>query len=404
MGKRLLIASTCICLFLGRGWAQEQGQEGRDEGNVRQSKQQPRSGQYQRPIFLSGSVILDDGHKPGEQVQVELLCQGTVLRQVYTSSGGTFSLEINPSQNANTLQPMDASVSSLSSSQLGGVIGADAGASLASGSLGSLGITRRDSINLSACELQARLPGFRSDKIILGHRRALDNPDVGVIVLHRTDSIEGGTISLKTLAAPKEAKKAFEKAGKELSKKKIKFSEVTKELEKAVEIYPEFAAAWYLLGEVLLELKDRPAASEAFEQAVAADSQYVKPYLPLAMMALEEERWEQAAQWSRQVLQVNPQLIRAHYLNALANSSLGRIDAAEESALQVQKSSQAQNYPLIHYVLGWIMSQKGNFDSAAAEYRRFLEAQPTARMAEKLKEQLSQWEEQGLIQDPELNN
>ena len=51
---------------------------------------------------------------------------------------------------------------------------------------GQPGLTRYDSVNLSACELEAELSGFRSDKILLGLRRALDNPDVGVIVLHRS--------------------------------------------------------------------------------------------------------------------------------------------------------------------------------------------------------------------------
>ena len=349
---------------------------------------QQRTPMRQGPMFLSGKVILDDGQIPGQQVRVELVCQGTVVRQEYTPNNGTFSIEVN---RQDTLQAMDASISSLTYSPLGGGIGADpgGGASLS---------------HLSACELQAGLPGYLSDTLPLGSRRALDNPDVGVIVLHRLDSIEGGTISLKTLAAPEEARKAYEKAGKELRKKKVNLSKVANELEKAVEIYPKFAVAWHMLGEVLLAQKDRLGATEAFEQALAADSQYVNPYLFLALMALEEKRWEQAARLSDRALKVSPQQITAHYLNAVANSSLGRIDVAEESALQVQESSQAQNYPLIHYVLGWIMSQRGNFHSAAVEYRRFLEIQPHVPLAEKLKEQLTQWRKEGLIQKPEVHN
>lgn len=351
---------------------------------------QQRTPTRQGPMFLSGKVILDDGQIPGQQVRVELVCQGTVVRQEYTLNNGAFSIDVNRGRQ-DTLQAMDASISASTYSLLGGGIGADpgGGASLS---------------HLSACELQAGLPGYLSDTLPLGSRRALDNPEVGVIVLHRLDSIEGGTISLKTLAAPEEARKAYEKAGRELRKKKVNLSKVANELEKAVEIYPEFAVAWHMLGEVLLAQKDRLGATEAFEQAKAADSQYVNPYLFLALMALEEKRWDQAARLSDQALKVSPQQITAHYLNAVANSSLGRIDVAEESALQVQESSQAQNYPLIHYVLGWIMSQRGNFHSAAVEYRRFLEIQPHVPLAEKLKEQLTQWQIEGLIQKLGVNN
>ena len=173
---------------------------------------------------------------------------------------------------------------------------------------------------------------------------------------------------------------------------------MVKELEKAVEIYPEFASAWHLLGEVHLNQNDRPAASGAFEEAKIADPAYVNPYLALALMALEEERWQAAANLSGETLVLNPQLAKAHYYTALAYSSLGNIDVAEKSALRVLEHNQAQIFPLTYYVLGLADSQRGNFPSAAARYRTFLEIQPHVSLSGKLKEQLALWQKQGLIQ------
>lgn len=400
MGARSVTALALLCLFWELGWAQEQekGKEPRENQDRRQSRQR-RQRQFQRPVFLSGKVILDDGSVPPAQVPVDLVCQGRVIRQEHTSSGGTFSFQINLGRGPQgDFRPLDASISSSSGSPFGGGLGPDG----ASGSLGSrIGIIDSGSVNLSACELQAELAGFQSERIVLGPRRVLDNPDVGVIVLHRRESAEGGTISLKTLAAPKKAVKAFEKAGKELRKKKINYSKVTKELEEAVEIYPEFAAAWQLLGEARIELMDLAAARQAFGRALAADSQFVYPYLSLATLEMDEKEWENAARLSSQALEINPRLPRAHYFNALANSSLGNLDVAEESVLLVQNSNQAQSYPLTHYILGWIMSQKGNFESAAVEYRRFLELQPTATIGKELQEQVAEWQALGLIENSE---
>ena len=216
-------------------------------------------------------------------------------------------------------------------------------------------------------------------------------------MLHSLDGVGGGTISLKTLAAPKKAKEAYQKAGQEFTKEKPDYSEVTKELEKAVEIYPEFASAWNMLGQARLAQNDRPAASEAFEHAKAADSEYVNPYLSLAQMALEEERWQEAAELCSHALELSPQLAKAHYLNALAHGSLGKLDVAEESALLVLKSNQAPAYPLIYYVLGFAESQRGDFSAAATHYRLFLEIQPNAPLAQKLMDQLAQWQQSGLI-------
>ena len=52
---------------------------------------------------------------------------------------------------------------------------------------------------------------------------------------------------------------------------------------------------------------------------------------------------------------------------------------------------------MTHYILGWIQSQKGNFEDAAAEYRQFMEIEPTAAIGQELQEQIDQWESMGLI-------
>jgi len=402
MGKRVLLILMFLCLLSGWGVAQDQDQDQAQEPSSgdrdrSQSRRPRRDSQFRRPMFLSGKVVVEDGTPPTEPTQVELICLGTTIQQVYTSSGGIFSFQINlGGAGPNSPLPLDASMSSANSFPLGG--GMDPAGGGRNNNFGAyLGSTRYDSVNLSACELQAKLAGFRSDKILLGPRGALENPDVGVLVLHNSARAESATISLKTLAAPKDAKKAYQKALKELGKKKVNLAKTGKELEKAVKIYPEFSAAWHLLGEVRLELQDRTAARQAFEQAMAADSQYANPYIALAMLEIDQGRWEEAAQFSGRALELDSQLVRAHYFHALANSSLGRLNVAEESVLQVQKSASAKNYPLTHYILGWIMSQKGDFLTAAAEYRRFLEIAPTSQLGEKLQDQLARWTADGLI-------
>jgi tetratricopeptide (TPR) repeat protein len=336
-------------------------------------------------MYLSGKVLLDDGQEPGARTQVELLCQGSVIRQEYTSGSGTFSIEIAGGSQAST-RPVDASVASSDYSQsLGGGFGGGSRGATGLGSGGGFSSSGRE-IDLSACELRAQLPGYQSDVVALGRRRALDNPDVGVIILHSMKAPEGGTVSLKTLAAPKDARKAWEKAGKELQKENPNFSKASKELEKAIEIYPEFATAWYMLGEVRLV------------QNKTTDPEYANPYMSLALMNLEAGQWQEAADLCSQALALNPQLIKAHYLNSLAHGSLGSIDVAEESALLVLNNDQARNYPLTYYVLGFVDAQRGNFLSAAVRYRTFLEIQPNASLANKVKDQLAQWQEKGLIQ------
>ena len=399
---------TVLALFFLFGtwsWAQEQGggggggeggNQGSSEGGGGRSRSSSRrSQQFQRPIFLSGEVILDDGSVPSEQVTVNLVCQGTVIRQVHTSSSGSFSFQLNPGRTSqDSIQPIDASISS---SQYGGPLSGSMGGSTSGPFGNTASLIRTDSVNLSACELMAELTGFQSERISLGPRRALDNPDVGSILLHRTVVPESGTVSLKTLAAPKKATQAFDKARKELARKNIDLAKAKAELDKAVEIYPEFAAAWQLLGEVHLRQEARPEARAAFERAIASDSGFALPFLSLAAIELDAQQWEKATGLARQALEINPRLARAHYFKALADTSLGNLHAAEESALWVQNSGDAGRYPTTHYILGWIQSTKRNFESAAAEYRQFMELQPAAPIGQELRDQIGQWESLGLI-------
>lgn len=59
------------------------------------------------------------------------------------------------------------------------------------------------------------------EQIHLGTRRALDNPDVGTIILHRPANVEGLTISASAVAA-KDARKSYDKAPKATDIEQVK--------------------------------------------------------------------------------------------------------------------------------------------------------------------------------------
>ena len=185
-----------------------------------------------RPSFVSGKVLMDDGSSLPGPVTVNLVCQGSVRQQAATFGDGDFSLELDFD-----LKSMDASVSGNEADSVDAFARVPGGQSYSDREL-----------DLRGCELRTALAGFRSNSIKLGLRRSMENSDVGVIVLQRLDEVSGLTVSFTTLRAPKKARKAFDKAQKELKKPKGNISKAIKELKKAVKAFPEFAAAWYLLG------------------------------------------------------------------------------------------------------------------------------------------------------------
>ena len=155
------------------------------------------------------------------------------------------------------------------------------------------------------------------DPQLFGSRRTPGEPSV------LAESV-GTATSLTALSAPRKAKKAYRKASKELAREGPNHSKAVKELEKAVKRYPEFAEAWDLLGRVRVVSKDQSGAREAFEKAMAAEPNYVNPYLSLARLCLIERRWEEAAQLSGRVLRLIPDNVYAYYCRSLSSFYLGK--------------------------------------------------------------------------------
>ncbi|HUQ94081.1 MAG TPA: tetratricopeptide repeat protein [Bryobacteraceae bacterium] len=327
-----------------------------------QQQQQQQFPEMQRPIFFSGKVMLEDGTPPSEQVTIERVCNGNPRPEAYTDSKGRFHFQLGQ----NTAMMADASVSG----------GADVFGSSPGSPRGmsgqQRGISERD---LMGCELRASLAGYRSESVNLSGRRSMENPDVGTIILRRLANVEGLTFSASSAAAPKDAKKAFEK-GRELERKK-KFPEAQKELEKALAIYPKFANAWLELGKVMQAQNNQPEARKAYEEALKADSKLVEPYVQLAFFAAQEKNWKDSAAASQRALKLNPyDFPQAYFYNAVANLNLKDLDAAEKSAREGIKSDGGKRMPKMRHVLGIVLAQKNDVSGAMEQMKGYLSMIP----------------------------
>lgn len=331
-----------------------------------------------RPVFIEGKVVMEDGTVPPEQVNIERVC-GTVIRvQGYTDSKGRFSFQLG--QNDNLMQ--DASMSSASDSISGGGFGMPGAGNR------NRGFSERDLMN---CEIRASLPGYRSDTVNLAGRRALDNPHIGTIVLHRLAKVEGFTFSATSAFAPKDAKKAFDKGMQALKKKNA--NDAQSEFQKAVDSYPKFAVAWYQLGVLYAQQNKPEEARNALTKSIEADEKYVNPYAVMARLAGAEQKWDDVAQYSSRAIRLNPYFSPdVYYLSAVANYNLKKMDDAEESAREAAKMDPQHRNPRINHLLGVILAQKQAYPEAADNMRTFLKAVPQGPDADMVKKQLAEVE------------
>ena len=327
--------------------------------------------------FISGMVQMDDGTPPPQSLTVEKICGSRRTPAAYTDRKGHFSFQVGGG-GASTIMP-DASESSSNTGFGPPPIPGTRAASQAA-----------NDTNLSDCELIAVLPGYRSDNIYLGQRRSLDNPDVGVIVLHRLANVPGTTISATLLNAPKPARKAYDKGMDELraGKKDAAF----KEFQKAVELHPTFAAAWYQIGHA--QVSSEPAQARlSFDHAIQADPKYVNPYLDLSLLEIREGRWNDAITITTKAIQLDPvDFPLVFFYRSIAEFNTDRLDEAEKSAREADHLDAAHRIPKIQQLLAQVLLQKHDYVGAAQYMREYLKRAPDAGDADKSRQQLADME------------
>ena len=229
-------------------------------------------------------------------------------------------------------------------------------------------------------------------------RSAMENPDVGVIILHRIAGVVGNVISVTTLVAPKKAGKAYQSGLKEMRKKKPNYEKGALQFEKAVAEYPEFAAAWAALGDARIGMNDEASAKEAYTKSLAADPKYLKPFDPLLRMALKAQDWRTVETLGEQYLELNPNEMQLRFYTAVAAINNGNPEKAEETVLAIRATDNKDDFPQSHQIMGLIHSQRGEFEKAAAEYRVYVEKQPNGNGIAGVKKQLNEWEILGVIE------
>lgn len=332
-----------------------------------------------RDYFFSGKVMFDDGTEPNPDIRIERVCGSTPRLEAHTDSKGRFSFQLGHEMSVDT----DAADPSA-----GAYSGAYPGNGNFNSQMGGMGNASNPSDPLWNCELRASYPGYRSDVVELSSRRPLDSPDLGTIVLHRLTSVAGTTISLTTALAPKHAQKDYEK-GLQLAAKGD-FEEAEKHFIKATDAYPKYAIAWFALGDIQQKTGNAEGARKSYAAAIAADSKYVSPYNQLGVLAAQDAKWQDAADYSKQVIQLNPvEFPGAFWLNALANYKLKRLDEAEKSVRELLKADTAHKFPQAEGLLGEIFWERGNYPEAATHLRAYLTLHPDAKDADNIRQALA---------------
>jgi tetratricopeptide (TPR) repeat protein len=199
------------------------------------------------------------------------------------------------------------------------------------------------------------------------------------------------TVSAQEWRIPGSALREFEEARKRIGKRDFGGARLC--LQHAVEIEPRFSAAWNHLGTMAYQENRYDEAEADFRRGLEGDSQAYEPLVNLGGVLLNLGRAEEA-------LRYNHEAVRRRPTDALAQSQLGmtyallnQLDLSEKHlALAVHFDPDHFSHPQLS--LAEVYRRRNKPLEAAQQLQDFLRRHPDWPAAEKMKQQIAEWQSQ----------
>ena len=194
------------------------------------------------------------------------------------------------------------------------------------------------------------------------------------------------SIAANRLKVPEKAEKELQK-GKEAEAQKD-WAEARKHFEAAIAIYPEYDVAHNGLGQALANTGDVTAARAAFERAIKINDNFAMAYRNLARISLSERKFDEMDNLLTRSLASDPLNAWALAYAAYSELQLHKFDDAIDHARKAH-SVPHDGLASIHIVAARALEEKQQLAEAAAEYRLYLQEDPTGRDAERARKAIA---------------
>lgn len=191
-----------------------------------------------------------------------------------------------------------------------------------------------------------------------------------------------------SLQIPKEAKKALSRAQKFKDQKKSEAA--LKELDKAIEFFPEYFQAYAEKGIVQIQSGRLQDALKNFESALQIFPEYEPALSGAGYCLLSSGRYEQSIAYLEKALHLDPTNARTLLFLGISNLALSRWQKAQdalEQALKVNPNEAAS----AHMYLADAFAGRHLYRRAADELHTYLENYPEAPNAAHLRDKEKHW-------------
>jgi predicted Zn-dependent protease len=203
--------------------------------------------------------------------------------------------------------------------------------------------------------------------------------------------VHSPTVSAIRLGVPGKSSSEYQKACGDFKGKKLPNAEA--HLHKAIDLYPNYSAAYVVLGQVLQSEEKKDEAQAACSKAQDLDPGYVAPYLCLAELAANDGDWKKLAELSGHALALDP-VGNPYSLYYAADAGLhfNQLSQAEMKAQAGVKLDTWHHLPELHLLLAQIYGAEGNVPMEIAQLHEFLKEAPNFKDAPKARATLARLE------------
>jgi len=199
------------------------------------------------------------------------------------------------------------------------------------------------------------------------------------------DGAGGPMVSALDLKVPPDASKEFKKGNDAIAHEDWKKAE--EHFNRAVEIYPQYAAAFTNLAVVYGRLSDAENERAMLQKAIAVNDHFAPAYFNLAVLSIRQKSYAEAESLLLKADQLDP--TNAKSLMLLAETQLfGQQYGAAIATAQRVHSLPHQNLALVHVIAAHAYEHQNHLNEAAAELQVFLKEEPQGPRADLARDEL----------------
>ena len=193
------------------------------------------------------------------------------------------------------------------------------------------------------------------------------------------------TVSIQQLSVSRKAQREYTTARKRLEKRDVPGA--IEHLKRAVELSPQFTAAWNQLGTIAYLSKEPQKAEEYFREALRQEADSYPPLVNLGGALLAQDKVEESHSMNLRAVEMRPDDALAHSQLGRSYFALSELDHAQRHLKQA-KALDPKHFSFPQLVLAQIYELKSDSLSLMRELEEFLKFHPDSKRVPELTEWL----------------